>query len=71
MLTGKFFGRLRKEIILLPRTITIMRINKLKKKFIIKERASRFVDSLSDFGRTMVSSYLKEHRTKIIPTRLR
>jgi hypothetical protein len=64
-------GRLRKEIILLPSIITIRRIDKLKKKFIIKERAKRLVDSLSDLGRTIVSSYRKEHRIKIIPTRLR
>jgi hypothetical protein len=39
-------------------------------KFISRASPSTFVDSLSDFGRTIASSYLNADRITIIPTRL-
>jgi hypothetical protein len=71
MLTGKFEGRLRKEVIFPPRRYTRINMIRLTAKFIINESPTRFIDSLSDFGSTMASSYLKEEITIMIPTRLR
>jgi hypothetical protein len=71
MLTGKFDGRLRKEIILPPNRYTRINMIRLTVKFRISERPTRFIDSLSDLGSTIASSYLKEEITIMIPTRLR
>jgi adenine-specific DNA glycosylase len=71
MLTGKFDGRLRKEIIFPPNKKTRENIKRLMTKLIINERPTRFIDSLSDFGSTIASSYRKEEITMIIPTRLK
>ena len=71
MATGKFDGKLRKEMIFLPNNNTNEKKIRLIKKLRISESPRRFVDSLSDFGSTIASSYLKEEKTIIIPTRLR
>ena len=69
--TGKFAGKLRKEMTFLPNNKTNENIMRLIKKLMIRESPRRFVDSLSDFGSTIASSYRKEENTMIIPTRLR
>jgi len=69
--TGKPDGRFRKTMIFLPRRSTNMNMKRLKTKLIITDRPTRLIDSLSDFGKTIASSNLKDDITIIIPTRLR
>ena len=69
--TGKFSGRFRNALIPSPDNSTIIRIVRLIVRLNINESPRRLTDSLSDFGRTMASSYLSDDATIIIPTRLR
>lgn len=71
IVVGKDSGRLRKVMIFLPKIKIRMNKMRLKKKLITRERPSKFIDSLSDFGSTIASSYLKEDNTIIIPIMLR
>jgi hypothetical protein len=69
--TGKFDGRFRKVIIFPPVIMTNTKRRRSNMKLKISARLKTFADSLSVFGRTMASSYLREEITIIIPIRLR
>jgi hypothetical protein len=56
ILTGKFEGRLRNKISFFPKIRTKQKMIKLNRKLIISDKPRRFIDSLSDFGSTIVSS---------------
>jgi hypothetical protein len=71
ILTGKLAGRLRNDLILPPRIRTSINIRRLKQKLMKRDKPTRFIDSLSDLGNTIVSSYLNEHNITIMPTMLR
>ena len=70
METGKFEGKPRKEMIFFPNNITNRNIKVLINKLMMRARPRTFVDSLSDFGRTIASSYFREDKIIIIPTKL-